>query len=269
MVQETNCLTLTPSLDSCPENYAHFTVWPRWANNPRESGGTTTAMSTVWSTTSTHLVKDIYWPGTSGNLRSFSSSMLVAKVKWEEPVTIARPVPYGEWNTLASSTWFWTTSCEQNNQHCTNQLSLAVDGSPVQQTDSWTDKERKKERKMSSHTPATHSNQFSHPVNSFSSFLDVPPSPSFSSQLAIPVGPCPASPAPCCSLLQPQHQLSFCLILLINPLNWPVCPCLHFGSGSWRLPSNRYISLQVQLSNKKVSIYPSSCDSILRSFQSR
>lgn len=146
MVQETNCLTLTPSVDSCPENYAHFTVWPRWANNPRESGGTTTAMSTVWPTTSTHLVKDIYWPGTSGNLRSFSSSMLVAKVKWEEPVTIARPVPYGEWNTLASSTWFWTTSCEQNNQHCTNQLSLAVDGSPVQQTDSWTDKERKKER---------------------------------------------------------------------------------------------------------------------------
>lgn len=48
---------------------------------------------TVQTTPSTHLVKDIYRPGTSGNLRSLSSSMLVAKVKWEEPVTIATPVP--------------------------------------------------------------------------------------------------------------------------------------------------------------------------------
>lgn len=32
-------------------------------------------------------------PGTSGNLRSFKSSMFVAKVKREEPVTMATPVP--------------------------------------------------------------------------------------------------------------------------------------------------------------------------------
>lgn len=145
MGQETNCLTLVPSLDSCPENSTHFTVWSRWANNPRGSAGPTTAMST----TSTHLVKDIYWPGTSGSLRSFSSSMLVAKVTWEEPVTIARPVPYGEWNTLASSTWFWTTSCEQNNQHCitTSSLQLLMDQQKDRQLYNQTD------RQTSSHTP--------------------------------------------------------------------------------------------------------------------
>lgn len=49
-------------------------------------------------------VKTELLPGTSGNLRSFRSSMLVAKVKREEPVTMAMPVPYGEWNTLASNT---------------------------------------------------------------------------------------------------------------------------------------------------------------------
>lgn len=35
-------------------------------------------------------------PGTSGNLRSFKSSIFVAKVKREDPVTMATPVPYGE-----------------------------------------------------------------------------------------------------------------------------------------------------------------------------
>lgn len=54
--------------------------------------------------TTNHSMKTELLPGISGNLRSLRSSMLVTKVKRKEPVTMAMPVPYGEWNTLASNT---------------------------------------------------------------------------------------------------------------------------------------------------------------------
>lgn len=68
----------------------------------RQTGRSETQVRQTDSTN--HSVKTELLPGTSGNLRSFRSSMLVAKMKREEPVTMAMPVPYGEWNTLASNT---------------------------------------------------------------------------------------------------------------------------------------------------------------------
>jgi len=50
-------------------------------------------------------------PGTSGILRSFRSSMLVAREKRCAPVRMATPVPYSVWKTFASSTRFCSTSC--------------------------------------------------------------------------------------------------------------------------------------------------------------
>lgn len=55
-------------------------------------------------------------PGTSGILRSFRSSMLVAREKRCAPVRMATPVPYSVWKTFASSTWFCSTSCGTGTQ---------------------------------------------------------------------------------------------------------------------------------------------------------